>query len=69
MKNLRLNDNEVKEVARMQQLINSYESFILTLRMMTLSERDITVPMFTDTNLKNEMSEIWRWVKEHKGTK
>ena len=62
----RLNDNEVKEVARMQQKIDTYESFILTLRMMMLSKKDINVPVFTDTDFKKEMSQIWRWVKEHK---
>ena len=62
----RLNDNEVKEVARMQQMIDSYEGFIKALWMMMLSEREINYPSFTDTNLDNEMNKIWRWVKEHK---
>ena len=65
----RLNDNEVKEVARMQQMIDTYEAFIRTLNLMTLSKRDITVPLFCDTNCEKEMSQIWRWVKEHKGNK
>ena len=69
MKNLRLNDNEVKEVARMQQLIDSYERFICALHMMMLSEREINFPLFTDTNLKREMNGIWRWVREHKDNK
>lgn len=66
MEQTRLNDNEVKEVARMQQKIDTYESFILTLRMMMLSKKDINVPVFTDTDFEKEMSQIWRWVKEHK---
>lgn len=65
----RLNDNEVKEVARMQRMIDTYESFILTLRMMTLSKKDINIPVFTDTNFDKEMCQIWRWVKEHKDNK
>ena len=65
----RLNDNEVKEVARMQQMIDSYEGFICALHMMMLSEKDVCVPLFTDTNLDEEMNKIWRWVREHKDNK
>jgi len=64
-----LNDNEVKEVARMQQMIDSYEGFICALHMMMLSEKEINYPQFTDTNFDKEMNKIWRWVKEHKGNK
>lgn len=62
----RLNDNEVKEIARMQQKIDSYEGFICALRMMMLSDKEINFPMFTDTNLDKEMNSIWRWIKEHR---
>ncbi len=65
----RLNDNEVREVARMQQVIDSYEGFIKALWIMMLSEREINYPKFTDTNFDEEMNKIWRWVKEHKGNK
>lgn len=65
----KLNDNEVKEVARMQQMINSYEVFICALHIMMLSEREINYSQFTDTNLDKEMNKIWRWVKEHKDNK
>jgi hypothetical protein len=65
----KLNDNEVKEVARMQQMIDSYEGFICALHMMMLSEREINYPAFTDTNLDNEMNRIFWWVKEHKDNK
>lgn len=65
----RLNDNEVREVARMQQMIDSYEGFIRALSIMMLSKRDINYPRFTDTNLDKEMNKIWRWVKEHKANK
>ena len=65
----RLNDNEVKEVARMQQMIDTYEVFILTLNLMTHSKKDITIPLFGDTNYDKEMSQIWRWIKEHKDNK
>lgn len=62
----RLNDNEVREVARMQQKIDSYEGFICALYMMIISEKEINYPSFTDTNLDNEMNKILRWVEEHK---
>lgn len=65
----RLNDNELKEVARMQQLIDSYEGFICALNIMMISKREINYLAFTDTNLDKEMNKIWRWVKEHKGNK
>ena len=65
----RLNDNEVKEVARMQQMIDSYEGFIKALFMMMLSSKSINYPQFTETNFDKEMNKIWRWVKEHKGNK
>ena len=65
----RLNDNEVKEVARMQQMIDSYEMFICALNIMMISKREINYLAFTDTNLDKEMNKIWRWVKEHKGNK
>lgn len=65
----KLNDNEVREVAKMQKMIDSYEGFIAALSIMMLSERDINYPKFTDTNFDSEMNRIWRWVKEHKANK
>ena len=65
----RLNDNEVKEVARMQQMIDSYEGFICSLCIMMLSKKEINCARFTNTNLDEEMNKIWRWVKEHKDNK
>ena len=65
----RLNDNEVKEVARMQQMIDSYEGFLRACYMMMLGEREINYPLFTDTNYDREMNKIWQWVREHKDNK
>ena len=65
----KLNDNEVKEVARMQQMIDSYEGFIKALILMMLSSKSINYPRFTNTDLDEEMNKIWRWVKEHKDNK
>ena len=65
----KLNDNEVKEVARMQQLIDSYEGFICALHKMMLSEKEICYPAFITTDFDNEMNKIWWWVREHKNNK
>ena len=62
----KLNDNEVKEVARMQQMIDSYEGFIAALSIMMVSKKDVNYPRFTGTNFDKEMNRIWRWIKEHK---
>ena len=35
----KLNDNEIREVARMQQKIDSYESFISTVNVMILRKK------------------------------
>ena len=65
----KLNDNEVREVARMQQMIDSYEGFIRALWIMMLSKKGINYPRFSGTDFDNEMNKIWRWVKEHKDNK
>lgn len=65
----KLNNSEVKEIARMQQMIDSYEGFICALFTMMLRKKDVNYPQFTDTNFDKEMNKIWRWVKEHKGNK
>ena len=60
----RLNDNEVKEVARMQSLIDGYEAFILAVHVMILGNTEVSYPIFTDTPLDKDMNKIYRWVKE-----
>lgn len=65
----RLNDNEVKEVARMQEAIDTYEMFISSLALAIFGRKDITIPLLGGTNLDKEMHQIWRWVKEHKANK
>ena len=65
----KLNDNEVREVARMQQMIDSYEGFIRALWIMMLSSKNTNYPRFSGTDFDNEMNKIWRWVKEHKDNK
>ena len=41
MKNLRLNDNEVKEVARMQRLITKYENVIAALYLKAKTGKEV----------------------------
>ena len=65
----KLNENEVKEIAKMQKKIDSFEGFICALHMRMLSNKNINYPAFTDTNFDKEMNKIWRWVKEHKDNK
>lgn len=62
----KLNDNEVKEIAKMQMKIDSYEGFICALHMMILSDKNINYPAFTDTDFDKEMNKIWRWIRKHK---
>lgn len=62
----KLNDNEVKEVAEMQQKIDSYEAFILATSFLIMGKDDIDYPIFARTHLYNQMNRIWKWVKEHK---
>lgn len=61
----KLNDNEVKEIARMQQKINSYEGFIRAVFVMCKLGRSINYPIFTDTDFDKEMNFIWRTIKEN----
>ena len=69
MKNLRLNDNEVKEVARMQQMIDSYEAFILAASFLVKGNDNVDYPIFARTELDKQMNRIWKWIKEHKDNK
>lgn len=60
----RLNDNEVKEVAKMQSEINSYEAFILAVYCMLKGNKRIDYPLFARTGLDKQMNYIWRKVKD-----
>lgn len=70
----RLNDNEVKEVAKMQMKIDTYESFICSVCAMVVTKKtDINYLLFDGTELTSEMNKIWRFVKQtiedHEGKK
>jgi len=61
----KLNDNEVREVAKMQRKIDSYEGFIKALFMMARSSKsNMNYPLFDGTDFTNEMNFIWRFVKD-----
>lgn len=61
----RLNDNEVKEVAKMQMKIDTYESFICSACAMVVTKRtNINYLLFSGTELTGEMNRIWRFVKQ-----
>lgn len=62
----KLNDNEVREVAKMQSLIDEYETFILALSEMIRDKRNVCSPMFVPTRLEPTMHRVWDWVKEQK---
>ena len=65
MKNLRLNDNEVKTVAEMQRKIDSYEQFIDTLNVMIKCKNtNLTYLITIDREKIKAMNNICRWVKE-----
>lgn len=64
MKNLRLNDNEVNEIAKMQQKIDAYEAFILATSFLIRGNKNIDYPIFAWTDLDKQMNRIWKWVKD-----
>ena len=60
----KLNDNEVNEIVKMQQKIDSYEGFIRAVFIMAKSGKHVICPMFSDTDFADEMNFIWKTVKE-----
>ena len=65
----RLNDNEVKEVARMQEKIDAYEAFILATSFLIRGNDNVDYPLFARTELDKQMNRIWKWIKEHNDNK
>jgi hypothetical protein len=63
----KLNDNEVREIASMQKMIDSYKSFVFAINFMIESGEDINCPIFC--NMDRKMRNVWKWVKEHKDNK
>ena len=60
----RLNDNEVREVARMQQMIDSYEGFIRAAFIMAKFGKHVNYPVLSHTDFAGEMNFIWKTIKE-----
>lgn len=61
----KLNENEVKEIARMQMKIDTYESFISTVNAMVVTKKtDLNYLLFDGTELTAEMNHIWRFIKQ-----
>ena len=65
----RLNDNEVKEVARMQRLITKYENVISALFIKAKTGSEIKMLLFEEKDMNEEICYLWRWIKEHKDNK
>lgn len=60
-----MEDNEVKEIARMQQLIDAYELHIKSVDILIrhCGTININYPITIRTPFDKEMNEIWRFVK------
>ena len=58
--------SEVREIARMQTLIDRYELFISSLYVVIKSENPVNYPIMCQTELDDEMNFIFKWTKEHK---
>ena len=62
----RLNDNEVKEVARMQRLITKYENVIIALFIKAKTGSEIKLLLSEEKDLSKEILYLWKWIKENK---
>lgn len=60
----KLNDNDVNEIVKMQQKIDSYEWFIRAAFIMAKYGKHVIYPMFSDTDFADEMNFIWKTIKE-----
>lgn len=65
----KLNDNEVKEVARMQRLITKYENVISALFIKAKTGSEIKLLLFKEKDMNEEIRYIWKWIEEHKDNK
>lgn len=65
----KLNDNEVREVARMQRLITKYENVILALYIKAKTGSEIKLLLSEEKDLSKEILYLWKWIKENKDKK
>ena len=63
----KLNENEVKEIAKMQKKIDSYEGFIKAIYLMAKIGKNINYPCFDGTRYTKEMGYLWHFIKKQKG--
>lgn len=63
----KLNNNEVKEIAKMQKKIDSYEGFIKAIYLMAKFDKNINYPLFEGTKYTQEMGYLWHFIKNAKG--
>ena len=64
----KLNNNEVKEIAKMQKKIDSYEGFIKAIYLMAKFDKDVNYPLFDGTKYTIEMGYLWHFIKKAKET-
>lgn len=62
----KLNENEVKEIAKMQNKIDSYEGFIKAIYIMAKTGVLVNYPIFDGTTHTKEMSYLWHFIKKYK---
>ena len=62
----RLNDNEVKEVARMQRLITMYENTILAFYMLIENGAELNIPLTKESNYVNKIRFIGKYLQQKK---
>ena len=60
----KLNDNEVKEIVKMQQKIDSYEGFIQAAFIMAKFGKHVNYPVLSNTDFTRDMNFIWKTIKE-----
>lgn len=65
----KLNDNEVKEVARMQRLITKYENVISALFIKAKTGSEIKMLQLEEKDMNEEIRYLWKWISEHKDNK
>lgn len=57
-----INESAVKEIARMQRLIDTYETAITCFFLMT-KNKDISMLRY-NTPLDKEINEVYKWIKK-----
>ena len=65
----KLNDNAVKEVARMQRLITKYENVISALYIKAKTGTEIKLLQFEEKDMDKEILYLWKCIREHKDDK